>query len=518
MMFVLGMSASLTSCEWLFSEEDNPVTPAQTPAQSTTPESEEEPETTPYSDKTSPLTFEATVDGVKVVFKISGTKIEPKSVEYSLDDKTWTPLSSKEQAIQLTKAGDKVMFRGNNATYNGDGQFVITKSTSQARGTTRATNTTQLASLYGNITSMLKSSGFEKVDELVAKNAGAFMKMFMDAPVDAQSQDGKKTLLLPGIGTEPVPDAFKSLFEGSALQNAPAVVVQVLGEGTLVDMFKDCPNLESVSLSLGSLDEGVTAKDAMGGMLDGAGENAVDGLSIEWTPVASESSSQDEQTVITLDDVVNASDMSDEVLENASVTVTDPETGKTTETDKIVLVTAVKIDQHSLELTEKTTATLKATIEPEDATDQSIVWSSSDEDVVTVDEDGKVTAIAEGEAKIYAKHSEVKDSCIVKVTPADPGTVFVESVKLDKTELELITEDTATLTATVNPTNATDPTVTWTTSDSKVATVKNGVVTAVAVGTATITATAGDKSATCKVTVIDANSATIDVTYGEEDL
>jgi hypothetical protein len=88
--------------------------------------------------------------------------------------------------------------------------------------------------------------------------------------------------------------------------------------------------------------------------------------------------------------------------------------------------------------------------------------------------------------------------------------VAVESVTLDKSsvELDLNGTTTATLTATVTPDNATDKTVTWTTSDADVATVENGVVTAKKVGTATITAKAGDKSATCEVTVKDSTPVT----------
>lgn len=97
-------------------------------------------------------------------------------------------------------------------------------------------------------------------------------------------------------------------------------------------------------------------------------------------------------------------------------------------------------------------------------------------------------------------------SCTPSITLGEASTnVAVESVTLDKSsvELDLNGTTTATLTATVTPSDATDKTVTWTTSDANVATVENGVVTAKKVGTATITAKAGEKSATCEVTVTD---------------
>ena len=84
------------------------------------------------------------------------------------------------------------------------------------------------------------------------------------------------------------------------------------------------------------------------------------------------------------------------------------------------------------------------------------------------------------------------------------GTVAVESVTLDQNTLSLEVGKTETLTATVAPDDATDKTVTWTTDNAEVATVANGTVTAVAVGETVITATAGDKTATCSVTVTPA--------------
>ena len=97
-------------------------------------------------------------------------------------------------------------------------------------------------------------------------------------------------------------------------------------------------------------------------------------------------------------------------------------------------------------------------------------------------------------------------ACNNNETPNENGnngtqTVAVESVTLNKTELTLEVGDEETLTATVAPDNATDKTVTWSSDNAAVATVENGKVTAVSAGSATITATAGDKSATCTVTV-----------------
>ncbi len=164
---------------------------------------------------------------------------------------------------------------------------------------------------------------------------------------------------------------------------------------------------------------------------------------------------------------------------------------------KVIAVEKVTLDKTTATLTVGDTATLKATVTPDNATDKTVTWTSSDETVATV-KDGVVTAVKAGTATITAKAGEKTATCTVTVKDK---TVAVENVTLDKTSAELTVGDTTTIKATVTPDNATVKTVTWTSSDETVATVKDGVVTAVKAGTATITAKAGDKTATCAVTV-----------------
>ena len=185
-----------------------------------------------------------------------------------------------------------------------------------------------------------------------------------------------------------------------------------------------------------------------------------------------------------------------------------------TVTKKVVAVESVTLDKSSLELNEGETATLAATVKPDNASDKTVTWSSSKTSVATVDASGKVTAVAEGNATITAKAGNKSATCSVTVTK---NVVAVESITLDKSSLELNEGETATLVATVKPDNATNKTVTWSSSRTSVATVDaNGKVTAVAEGTATITAKAGDKTATCSVTVkknvIAVESVTLDIT------
>ena len=164
-------------------------------------------------------------------------------------------------------------------------------------------------------------------------------------------------------------------------------------------------------------------------------------------------------------------------------------------TREVTPATGVTLDQTELTLTEGKTASLKATVQPENTTD-TIVWSSSKEEVATV-ENGIVTAKAAGETVITATCGTVKAECAVTVTPP----VMASAVTLDKTELNLYTGDTAALTAAIQPEDTTDPTIAWTTTDAEVASVQNGVVTAGKTGTATITASCGEAKAQCAVTV-----------------
>ena len=189
---------------------------------------------------------------------------------------------------------------------------------------------------------------------------------------------------------------------------------------------------------------------------------------------------------------------------------------------KIIYVESVELDKTALELTEGDSETLVATVKPDDATDKTVTWSSSDDAVATVD-GGKITAVKPGTATITATSGEKSASCQVKV---NKKIIPVESVKLDKTELELTEGDSETLVATVKPDDATDKTVTWSSSDDAVATVEGGKITAVKPGTATITATAGEKSATCKVTVnkriiavesVELNKTEIDLVEGDSE-
>ena len=172
-------------------------------------------------------------------------------------------------------------------------------------------------------------------------------------------------------------------------------------------------------------------------------------------------------------------------------------TCRVTVAKKVIPVESVELDKKELSLTEGDSETLVATVKPDDASDKTVSWRSSDVSIAKV-EDGKVTAVKEGSAKITAKAGEKSATCKVTVTKK---VIPVESVELDKDELELVEGDSYTLTAIVKPENATDKSVTWTSSESSVASVEDGKVIAIKEGTSVIIAQAGGKTAFCVVAV-----------------
>ena len=215
---------------------------------------------------------------------------------------------------------------------------------------------------------------------------------------------------------------------------------------------------------------------------------------------------------------------------SATITVKTSDGGKTancsvTVTSNVISVSGVSLDKTSLELTEGEEETLIATIAPDNALNKNVTWTSSDTEVATVEE-GKVTAVKAGTATITVKTEDGDKTAACEVTVKENGYP-VESVSLDKTSMELTEGDEATLTATVTPDNASNKNVTWSSSNTEVATVENGKVTAVKAGTAIITVRTddGDKTATCEVTVkekvfpvesVSLDKTSMELTEGDE--
>lgn len=143
---------------------------------------------------------------------------------------------------------------------------------------------------------------------------------------------------------------------------------------------------------------------------------------------------------------------------------------------------------------------INATPTPIDTTDI-ITWQSSNKNIATVS-GGLVTAISNGECTITATCGDITATCQVSVSGISE-TVSVTGVSLDKVTASVDVGSTITLVASIEPTNASNQNILWTSDDESVATVENGVVTGKVKGTATICATTADGgfSAVCNVVV-----------------
>ena len=159
-------------------------------------------------------------------------------------------------------------------------------------------------------------------------------------------------------------------------------------------------------------------------------------------------------------------------------------------------------DTLDVKLNDTDEAAIEAKCEPEDASNISFDFASSDEEVATVDKDGKVKVLKAGECDITTTLLQDGEKVTEKTTHVK-AFYEVESITLDSNEGKLTVGNSHTIKATVAPKEvAAETTIEWSSSNEKVATVdSNGKVTAVSSGNATITATAGEESANYEVTV-----------------
>ena len=170
-----------------------------------------------------------------------------------------------------------------------------------------------------------------------------------------------------------------------------------------------------------------------------------------------------------------------------------------TDGSELIPVGSIELSRSAVNLAVGHSTTVKATVAPADATNRSVAWTSSDESVATV-ANGKITAVSVGTATVTAKSANGK-AASVRVN-VKPPVVDVVSVTLSRSSVNLAVGHSTAVKATVSPADATNKSVVWTSSDESVATVENGRITAVSVGTATVTArSANGKTAAVAVNV-----------------
>ena len=171
-------------------------------------------------------------------------------------------------------------------------------------------------------------------------------------------------------------------------------------------------------------------------------------------------------------------------------------------------VTVKEVKPSSISFSSKTVTieynevrTLKPVIKPSNATDKSLTWTSSNPKAVKVTSAGKIKGLKAGESAVITvttNTGKLTAKITVKVNP-----ITITKIKLNKTSATLSKGDTLNLKVTITPSNATNQSLTWSSSNTKIVKVSaDGKVTALKNGTATITCKAANgKTATCKITV-----------------
>ena len=172
-----------------------------------------------------------------------------------------------------------------------------------------------------------------------------------------------------------------------------------------------------------------------------------------------------------------------------------------------VPVSGITLDPVSLQLAKGDEAAIMATVSPDNATDKTVLWESSDTEVAEVTQEGVVSAISEGAATITATAGDKTAFCTVTVSE-----IGVESVTVEPSAAEIIKGETVSLSAAVLPENAEITTVQWSSSNEDIATVDSkGTVTGVGTGAVTILAEAGGKWGSCDVTVLPVSVESVTV-------
>ena len=211
-------------------------------------------------------------------------------------------------------------------------------------------------------------------------------------------------------------------------------------------------------------------------------------------------------TVTTIDGYKTAS---------CNVTVIAPQSQK-------IAVSGITVAPATLQLQPGYSATLTANITPSDATDKSVIWTSNNTTVATVSANGTVTAHSKGSTTINAitVDGNKAASCNITVTDSQTGSITVTGISINPTTLQLQPGYSATLTANITPSDATNKSILWASNNTNIVTVStNGVVTAKSPGTAFISAIAVESGimSTCSVNVTQ-NASVSNETFNKKSL
>ena len=331
-------------------------------------------------DKATPLTFLPLDDGKITVTFYNGITLAG-DIHYTINDgQEQTIAKNTAGAFDIeVKKGDVVQLYSQNSALGGGGS-------SAARALTRAVDEgakyinirpTMKTEIYGNVMSLLKGKdNLESATTIEANNA--FYGLFAGA--DKLVNNADRLLVLPA--TTLTEGCYQDMFNGcKGIEKAPELPAPKLEKNCYQEMFYDCAKLNSVKCLATDIKAENSTKDWLGK----AGTEAT----------------------------------GEKVLETLVPMTANSDDGVPTSWTAIVAVESVTLGKTELALViGEADVTLTATVKPDDATDPTVTWTSSNPAVATVDETGKVHAVAEGEATITATAGDKTATCKVTVKEA----------------------------------------------------------------------------------------------------
>ena len=360
-------------------------------------------------DKATPLTLVAQADGKITVTFNNGITLA-NDIHYTINngaEQTIAKNTTGAYDIEVKK-GDVVQLYSLNTSLGGS-------AVAGARGTTRAVDDgakyinirpSMKTEIYGNVMSLLKGKdNLESATALEAKNA--FYGLFAGA--EKLVNNTERLLVLPA--TTLTEGCYQDMFNGcKGIEKAPELPAPKLEKNCYQEMFYDCAKLNHVKCLATDIKAENSTKDWLGKAGTEATETKV------------------------LESVVDMTKNSDDGVPTSWMA------------QKLVDVTGIKLDKTELALNiSGDDVTLTATVEPTDATDKTVIWTSDKPAVATVDATGKVHAVAEGTATITAQAGDKTATCVVTVTAAPVGNI----VNLETVTAATTIQDDYTVTGTL---------------------------------------------------------------------
>ena len=426
-------------------------------------------------DVSTPLTLVADEDGtITVTFNGGITLASDIFYEINGGEKQTISKNTDGSATITVKAGDMVQLYSNNSSLSSSAP---SSARAMARGT-RAVDTgakyinikpSMKTEIYGNVMSLLKGKdNLESASSIDGNNA--FYGLFAGA--DKLVNNDERQIVLPATTLKE--GCYQDMFSGcSGIEKAPELPAPTLVDNCYAGMFSGCSKLEEVKV----LATDLSATGCTDGWLADAGTEAENTCKV----------------------IIDESAASDWAAKGSDAGIPDNFVQSKGVTD-------VSLDITRLSLKEGEFATLTATITPADADNKQVEWTSDNPQVATVS-DGKVTAVAPGNAKIAVTTLDgaLTAICDVVVESSVQAPILVQSIWLFP-QMTMLTTSSTGLNVDIQPENADNKSVKWTTDNPDVVSVndKGDIQTHDIIGTAIITATTQDGSnlsATCTIIV-----------------